>query len=883
MAEKASSERIERFIEACEIEGREHALTSREYRISGGTRLSGGAGRYLYRFDQPKKLPLGPDSSITLAYADSTVEASFVRHSGASLVIALNQDCGPAIPGATLAVQSGDLPLLLARRLREAASGSSGLNTAMAERLFSHSSLNRDPAFAQLNAPEGLSAEQRAAVEGISTREISFLWGPPGTGKSAVLAATVHKFYSENRRVLLVTHTNQALDSVLEAVCQRISGRAKLSIPEGTILRIGPIVKESLADRFGAQIELTAVVQRGQQKTSERVASLRTEHSRLREQVSRLEGLSALVRSEQGLVEKLREAEANRRATQPGFFAALRRIFFGKGLVKTVVVDETVDLDGEISLLKNALDHVRKAIGSADRNAMEEDLSSGRERLPELGEALSGLEALLVEIERSTLSRARVVATTATRAMLRPEALAGFDAVVIDEASMLPMPMTYLLVGMARSQAVLAGDFRQLPPITLSSTPLVKECLGRDVFEFCGLVDLVDANEKHPCLFTLSTQFRCHEAIAKLFNGPFYGGALSTEFSAEPAQEFSDPLSIFNAMPVVVLDTSSLGAVGLTASKSKSNLVHALLVRSLVRALPERCPTLSTTEVGVIAPYRPQVDLIRELFIEEGIEGASVGTVHRFQGDERPVIVLDLTEAPPHRLGHFLGGSSLRDPGARLLNVALSRAKSRLFIVANMDHLRSQLNESHVLYGIIRDLETEGAVIDASVLSGLVSEQTADGADHPGVQTLTRALFLSTVFGDLRSARNDAVIASPRVAKSLVKVIGTLLSNRPDRLKVEIVVPQFSTDVSSSRDDYEQSLALLSGLGCRITTAAVQSGVVMIDDEICWTGTLDPLACLESETGTMTRCQSRVAASALRRGLPARDSVLEQQVVGSSN
>lgn len=358
---------------------------------------------------------------------------------------------------------------------------------------------------------------------------------------------------------------------------------------------------------------------------------------------------------------------------------------------------------------------------------------------------------------------------------------------------------------------------------------------------------------------------------------------LSTEFSAEPAQEFSDPLSIFNAMPVVVLDTSSLGAVGLTASKSKSNLVHALLVRSLVRALPERCPTLSTTEVGVIAPYRPQVDLIRELFVEEGIEGASVGTVHRFQGDERPVIVLDLTEAAPHRLGHFLGGSSLRDPGARLLNVALSRAKSRLFIVANMAHLRSQLNESHVLYGIIRDLETEGAVIDASVLSGLVSEQTADGADHPGVQTLTRALFLSTVFGDLRSARNDSVIASPRVAKSLVKVISTLLSNRPDRLKVEIVVPQFSTDVSSSRDDYEQSLTLLSDLGCRITTAAVQSGVVIIDDEICWTGTLDPLACLESETGTMTRCQSRVAASALRRALPARDSVLEQQVVGGSN
>ena len=134
------------------------------------------------------------------------------------------------------------------------------------------------------------------------------------------------------------------------------------------------------------------------------------------------------------------------------------------------------------------------------------------------------------------------------------------------------------------------------------------------------------------------------------------------------------------------------------------------------------------------------------------------------------------------------------------------------------------------------------------------------------LQGLTRALFLSTLFDDLRGARRTALIVSPRISKSLVKIITTLLANRPTRLELEIFVPPFSAEVAESLDDYNSSLEMFSKLGCQISERHnLKSGLVIVDDSVAWFGTLRPLACLDSDIGTMTRCTSLVAVQALRK------------------
>ena len=894
MTDQPTSDPIAHFVDACEVEGREHALTGREYRLSGGIRVGGNAdrysdpldlysvplgrysdspGRFLYRFDLLRKIPLKDDSNFTISVEGRSIDGSVVAQQDRAVTIALTSDCGATIETALLTISSADLIYALSQRLSalRGAEPSAHFNSHLAHRVLNISQLSTAPLQDALTPPSDLTEEQRAALEGMTAHEISYLWGPPGTGKTTTLAATVYKLFAENMRVLLVSNTNQAVDGILEALCKRVSGKAKLAVPEGSILRVGPIVSDTLATNYGEQIELDSVLRRNEKKTVERLVPLKNDRDALKASISQLETGKTLARSQAGLREKLSQIEARRRALRPGLFASIRRIFFANGLSKPVVVDETEDLDSEIKLIYSGLTKITESLKQIDLTSLEADLAESKTRYQELGEAIGGLEELQREMRASALSRARVVATSATRAFLQPQQLTDFDVVVIDEASMLPLPVVFLLAGIARRQVIIAGDFRQLPPIALSSLPVVKQWYSKDIFEAVGIVDLVEAGGQHACLFTLTTQFRSKPEIVSLINGHFYAGKLLTQYSGGEPVVYSDPLAVLNTQAVVIVDSSSLSPLGQSTAKSKANLLHALLVRSIVKQLQICSSPQIQDQLGVIAPYRPQVDLIQDLLSEEQLSSVAVGTVHRFQGEERKIIILDLTESPPHRLGGFLAATSPRETGAKLLNVALTRAKEQLLIVANLDHLRAYLHDHHILKQIIADIEARAAVVSANLFLDLATSvnnnlgpQTSQVSQT--LQGLTRALFLSTLFDDLRGARRTALIVSPRISKSLVKIITTLLANRPTRLELEIVVPPFSAEVAESLDDYNSSLEMFSKLGCQISERHnLKSGLVIVDDSVAWFGTLRPLACLDSDIGTMTRCTSLVAVQALRK------------------
>lgn len=843
--------------------------------------MGGTAGRYVYLFKTLSKLPLKPDSPVQLRVGSSTLPVSVLRSERDSLELALSTDLGSNIPEAQALFEAADVLGAVSARLAALQNDSAGFNSALAEKVFNLASLSSEQRFEPLLPTDTLTDEQRYVAQGLSSLEAGFLWGPPGTGKTATLSALVHAAFTENRRTLIVSHTNNAVDALLSALCRRVSGRAKLAIPEGSIIRLGPISQPQLAEEFGAQIGLESVLARAQEKTASRLDGLRAELRKIREKIASLESSAALVRSEISLKSKLGMLKARRSATSPGLFGTLRRVFFGWGKVRQVVVDETVDLDGEIKLVEGALKKIGATLGDAHRERVSADIEDARAEEPEIAAAVARLEDVLREVRRGSLDRARVVAATATRAILMPEQLSGFDLVIIDEASMLPMPLVYLLTGLSRAQAVIAGDFRQLPPIALSHDPLVKEWFARDIFEAAGVVSLVERGDSHPCLFSLNTQFRCREEIAKVFSAAFYGDKLQSSYTPTLSLERKGSLAPISNKPFVIVDTSALSPMGHTVSKSKANLLHAALVRDL-RALltaPGQS-SLSDSQLGVIAPYRPQVALLRDLVNEEGGEGVAVGTVHRFQGDERPVIILDLTESTPHRLGSFLGASSLRESGAKLLNVALSRAKEQMIVVADLASLGRSLGPSMILHGIIAWARESGAVVDAAEILG-GSELDSSGSRHR-IGLYSRALFLSAFIDDLRAASRSATVVSTALNLSLVKVVANVLVTRPSALELSLFVPAYDRDVSPTLDEYETSLELLAQVGAKITFCRKDAhGLVLLDDETAWVGPLRPLACLENETGSMARLGGRAATCAAARFLtPDGVPVLKPSAVG---
>src|SRR5205085_2282523 len=75
------------------------------------------------------------------------------------------------------------------------------------------------PAFKSVVAPSSpkLNVEQNLAVErAMQMRDYLLIHGPPGTGKTSVIAEVVKRLCQQGQRVMLAAFTNQAVDNMLK-------------------------------------------------------------------------------------------------------------------------------------------------------------------------------------------------------------------------------------------------------------------------------------------------------------------------------------------------------------------------------------------------------------------------------------------------------------------------------------------------------------------------------------------------------------------------------------------------------------------------------------------------------------------------------------------
>ena len=129
------------------------------------------------------------------------------------------------------------------------------------------------------------------------------------------------------------------------------------------------------------------------------------------------------------------------------------------------------------------------------------------------------IEEDLKKVEEMVIKDASIVATTLTRAYLKDSIQTRrFDTVILDEASMAPIPALWIAASVAEKNAVVVGDPKQLPPIVLSSHALSQKWLGRDIFEVAGLED----GSQYSCLVNLKRQSRMHPYTSSITNNLFY-------------------------------------------------------------------------------------------------------------------------------------------------------------------------------------------------------------------------------------------------------------------------------------------------------------------------------------------------------------------------
>jgi hypothetical protein len=253
---------------------------------------------------------------------------------------------------------------------------------------------------------------------------------------------------------------------------------------------------------------------------------------------------------------------------------------------------------------------------------------------------LRDVEAKILAIRDSILRNARIIGATCTKAYLSPKDLGHADLVIIDEASMVPLPVAWFSAGLARERVVISGDFRQLPPIIPTQEEEIFEALGHDTFRAAGLTDPDD-----PRLMMLDTQYRMRAEICQLIAGPMYSNRLQTAADRHTAPG-RVPMVPFDG-PLTIIDTSDLWPFeSQTAFYSRFNMLHALLARNIAWHL-RKCGVIENNlDLGISTPYAAQARMIQKLLEGEGLdEFVRAGTVHRYQGDERRIMLLEIPES----------------------------------------------------------------------------------------------------------------------------------------------------------------------------------------------------------------------------------------------
>lgn len=267
-----------------------------------------------------------------------------------------------------------------------------------------------------------------------------------------------------------------------------------------------------------------------------------------------------------------------------------------------------------------------------------------------------------------------------------------FDLVIIDEASQCDIPSAIPLLYRAK-RALIIGDPKQLIHVT-SLGERVEDRIAtrhgltdeeRITFSYRArsLFGLASTRVGEAPLF-LDQHFRSHPAIITFSNDHFYGSRLV--ILSDPSRGLPGPAVRWVHVP----GEFRRGPRG----RSVINPPEAEAVVRELLALSGELRRRDLT-IGVVTPYRAHAELIRDLVLQrapELAEGLVVATAHRFQGDERDVIVFSpvlSTQMPDHHVAF------VSDPN--LVNVAVTRARLQLVIVGDR---QACLNSP----GVLRDL-----------------------------------------------------------------------------------------------------------------------------------------------------------------------------------
>ncbi|MFO1188323.1 MAG: AAA domain-containing protein [Alphaproteobacteria bacterium] len=906
------STNIQRYVLALDAlisEMRREGSGSRRYELERGKVVDTQAGQPIYVFPFSEEAEIFEEARIEIEVDGRRSRGQIVSISEGTILISLDGNLGPSIRRCILLIDNTALIEALKDRLDQVGKGELNLSASVADSVVSKEIHNSEVSPIGV-PPHDLNDSQNAALHLMLEHSISYLWGPPGTGKTQTLSVGIQAAFDAGKRILVCSNTNQAVDQLIYKLCRHLEHLKHAAFEEGKVVRIGNIVLPELKNEYASYVTTDGIIERlskglreRQHELEEQVALFDAKATSINEKLqlfARLDRteskLTSLNQQLNTCLNAIKTAAASYEKAQQQIqdckaelqqrksAGVLRRVFLRSDEIiisdyrraeSEIARQEAIVRNGtaEAKTLENKRNEVRSSAESLasqlsvqDRQQLERDRQAiDGERQPLVAE-LQEIARRLAEMEASIMREARVIGTTVAKSYLQARDIGRFDVVVIDEASMVLLPALYFAAGLSTERVIVSGDFRQLPPILPSRQQAIHDLIGQDVFESAG----IDGKSEDPRYALLDTQYRMTDEICGLIATDMYQGRLTTAKERHRPNGPRPPAPYDGALTII--DTSRLWPFeSRNIFKSRFNLLNALLIRNLVGYLASNGFLDSSSALGVCTPYAAQAKLLQKLIgdMEPVAQLAATGTVHRYQGDEKRMMILDIPESigPSRRIGLFVQGIPPKHVGARLMNVAVSRAQEHLLVLANLTYLDMHLPSTALLRGILHTAQEHGRVIDASEVMALRPIER-DLKDLMGIVELDLdaeklGLFHSKTFADaclvdMNRAERSIVMYSGFITPERVASYGDLFRTKiGDGVAIRCVTrpPRFNGSIPEELG--KQALDALEGIGVVVDCRRdIHEKIVLIDNRVIWSGSLNPLSHTSRTDEFMTRAES---------------------------
>lgn len=579
--------------------------------------------------------------------------------------------------------------------------------------------------------PFPLGETQLLATRAALTGPLTVITGPPGTGKSQVIAAIMLSAAAAGRSVLLAARQHRAIDAVqerLEALTEDRFLLVRANDSEG-------FGKFTFADGLRA-LQVRAGSQDAVRRFDKHMAEIGEFDSSRWELLEKWRDLKSMS-EETGVVlaklgklvteEKRISDKTQTSVTNIGFLSILgcmlnalarllklpltKNALHGTSFRHAHLKSERARLTSTLNKMEDRIQKLRNELERQEEtpvtlgtkvqtlsveimdllldrfDAVTQD--DRRELASMAGDAgIMGRESVDLDAYRMILRYMPLWAVTTLAAGSRIPLEPGlFDYAVFDEAAVTDIASSLPLLYRAKT-AVIVGDPMQLGMISkldpreerlmLSRYGLLQPGIGlfaqgqTDLFQLAAT-----AIEDTP--FLLNEHFRCHPDIAAYFNEAFYGRRLTsvTDTSKLQIPKGFKPGLHWTHLESVVLAGRSIGMAGSVYSDSEAE--------AIVEKLEELVAIEFEGSVGIVTFFAPQAKRINEL-VNNKISSTDLGrlnvkvfTANKFQGDERDVILLSFCLSP----GMPSGARNFLLKEKRLLNVAISRARAVCHIFGN--------------------------------------------------------------------------------------------------------------------------------------------------------------------------------------------------------